>query len=184
MSEKRSIARPYAKAAFYASKSAHQLPLWSLALNQLSLIIQDSKMKSLLKNPHYTRSQFVELLNSLLCVALNNKSEKNNTSIENFIKVLSEKKRLNLLPDISELFEEHYAKESGYLSLIVTSAFIMDELQKNNTTEKLSKKFNSTCDIHFHVDKNLIGGLLVRSGHWVLDGTIKGTLSRLKSVLG
>ena len=81
------------------------------------------------------------------------------------------------------MFEADYAKESGYLSLIVTSAFAMDENQKNNTKEKLAKQLNSKCEIDFRVDKDLIGGLLVRSGNWVLDGTVKGTLGRLRSVL-
>ncbi len=177
------IARPYAKAAFSAAKSANQLPVWSQALKQLSVIVCDQQMQSILKNPHYTKNQLCDLLSSLLHKTSGNGSSNGFESIENFIKILAEKKRLTLFPDISQLFEEDLAKESGYLSLIVTSAFDMDDSQKRHTQEKLSKQLHSELKINFQVDKNLVGGLLVRSGNWVMDGSVKGKLERLRSSL-
>lgn len=169
----KSIARPYANAAFSAATKANQLPLWSLALKKLSLAVCDSKMQSALKNPTYMPKQLSELLNAFTDLL----------PIQNFIQLLAEKKRLTLLPSISELFEADCAKAAGYLSLTVTSAWTMDDAQRNNTRDKLSKQLNSKCEIEFKVNEKLIGGILVRSGSWVMDGTIKGALSRLKSVL-
>ena len=167
-------ARPYAKAAFESAKSTNQLSMWSLALKKLTLVVQDAEVSALLKNPHYTKKRMEEFFIELLS------GEK---SIHNFIRLLADKKRLPLLPTISVLFESYSAQESGYLTLAVISAFAMSEAQKNNTTEKLSKRLNSKCEIDFKVDEKLIGGLLVRSDNWVMDGTIKGKLERLKSVL-
>lgn len=177
------IARPYAKAAFVAAKSANQLPLWSLRLKQLSMAVNNAQMKAALKNPACTEKLLSNVLISFLHKASGNTSANNITPLENFIHLLAEKKRLVLLPAISEIFEENLAKESGYLSLVVTSAFPMDENQKNQTKEKLSKQLKSDLEIDYKVDASLIGGLLVRSGNWVMDGTIKGALNRLRSAL-
>ena len=49
--------------------------------------------------------------------------------------------------------------------------------------KKLSEQFKSTCDITFHIDENLLGGLSVRSASWILDGTVKSNLERLKNSL-
>jgi len=166
-----SAARPYAKAAFETAKAANQLPEWSRALKQLALAVCDVKMQLVLKNPNYTPKQLSEILSAFTDLL----------PIQNFIKLLAEKKRLTLLPSISELFEADCAKAAGYISLTVTSAWMMDDAQRNNTTAKLSKQLNSKCEIEFKVDEKLIGGILVRSGSWVLDGTIKGTLERLRS---
>ena len=183
MTDTLSLARPYANAVFDVAKSAHQLPSWSLVLQKLSSIIVDGEMQQLLKNPNVTKKQLSELLMGVLN-ALNGKDAiDNHNEIENFIKVLAEKKRLNLLPFIAELFEESCAKESGYISLTVTSAFLMDDLQRENAIKKLSQQLNSELKINFFVDEDLIGGLLIRSGNWVLDDTIKGKLARLKSAL-
>lgn len=177
------IARPYAKAAFAAAKSANQLPLWSLTLKQLSLAVNNAHMKAALQNPACTEKLLSDVLISFLHKASGNGADNGVAPFENFIHLLAEKKRLALLPAISEIFEENLAKESGYLSLVVTSAFPMDEMQKNQTKEKLSKQLKSDLEIDYAVDTRLIGGLLVRSGNWVMDGTIKGALSRLRSAL-
>ncbi len=176
-----SASRPYAKAAFEAAKTANQLSMWSNALKQLSLVVQDSQIKSILKNPTYTKKQLSDLLDSFLHAVSGNGSSNGFVPIENFIQLLAEKKRLAMLPEISSLFEDACAKESGCLALTVTSSFEMDALQKNNVTEKLSKQFNSKCEIEFKIDKSLLGGLLIRSNDWVLDGTVKGALERLRA---
>lgn len=178
-----SIARPYATAAFEAAKSADQLSMWSLALKKLSIVAKDQQMHVLLKNPCYSKNQLSAWLIEILHAVSGNGAADAYKSIENFIHLLAEKKRLLLLPDIAQLFEADVAKESGYISLIVTSAFAMDEAQKKETQNKLEKQFNSKCDIEFRVDEKLVGGLLVRSGNWVMDGTISGQLARLKSAL-
>lgn len=173
-------ARPYAVAAFEAAKAADQLSVWSSALKQLSLVVSDSQMQSLLKNPLCSKQQLSEILVSLVLADV---SEGQKQSIDNFIRLLAENKRLALLPEISILFEAALEKESGYLSLSVTSAFEMDEAQRKQTEEKLSSQFNSKLNLVFNVDKEIIGGLLVRSGNWVLDDTVKSKLKRLKSAL-
>lgn len=176
MSEKTSIARPYAKAAFEFAKIANQLSMWSLVLKKLSFAARDRAVQAMLKNPNYTTSQLISLFKAVVGETINNK-------IDNFLKILSENKRFNVLPDISKLFETDCEKESGYLSLIATSAFALDESKKKDVKKKLSEQFNSTCDITFHIDENLLGGLSVRSANWILDGTIKGNLERLKNSL-
>jgi F-type H+-transporting ATPase subunit delta len=174
-------ARPYAVAAFEAADAANQLTLWSQALKQLAAAVSDAQLKSLIKNPLCTKTQLSDILIGFLNTVSG--SGKEQTSLTNFIRVLAEKKRLALLPDISTLFEEALSKKSGYLSLVVTSAFDMDDNQKNQTQERLTKKLNSKLNIVFNVDKKIIGGLLVRSGNWVLDDTVTGKLKRLKSAL-
>ncbi|MCX7121918.1 MAG: F0F1 ATP synthase subunit delta [Gammaproteobacteria bacterium] len=167
------LSRPYAKAAFSIAKSENQLVLWSEVLKNLTIAVSDKNMAAAIKNPSITKERLCELLSVFTA----------KQSMANFVRLLADKKRLNLLPTIFELFEEDTAKESGYISLLVTSAFPMDDLQRDNVTEKLSKQLNSALKIDFNVNESLIGGLLIRSGSWVLDDTIKGKLSRLRSAL-
>ncbi|OGT46036.1 MAG: ATP synthase F1 subunit delta [Gammaproteobacteria bacterium RIFCSPHIGHO2_12_FULL_38_11] len=167
------LSRPYAKAAFSIAKSENKLLLWMDALKKLSLAVNDKKMASVLKNPNISKKQLCELLSVFAP----------QQSIVNFIQLLVDKKRLNLLPAIFEVFEADCANESGYISLLVSSAFPMDVQQREKITEILSKKLNSAVNIDFNVDEKLMGGLLIRSGNWVLDDTIKGKLARLKSAL-
>src|SRR3990167_6176832 len=162
------IARPYAKAAFETAKKANQSSTWSLMLKQLSCIVQDADMKLVLDNPQLTKTQLSDFIISCLHKITGNGSENGFSLIENFIRILAEKKRLKLLPVISKLFEQDCATESGHLFLVVTSPYEMDAMMRKNTQEKLEKQFNLICEIEYQVDPSLIGGLLVRSEKWVL----------------
>lgn len=183
MTNIKSIARPYAKAAFAAAKSAHQLPLWSVALKQLSVAAQDKKMQAALKDPRYTQKQLSELFLSVLHAVLNHDVVTSHNEMENLIRVLSENKRLDLFPEISRLFEAEMATETGSVSLTVTSAFAMNDAQKTETRNSLSKQLNATCEIDFCVNEKMIGGMIVRSGNWVMDGSITGQLAKLRNSL-
>lgn len=183
MSDTTTLARPYAKAAFSVARASSQLPAWSHALQQLAFAVTDPTMQSVLKNPQYTETQITELFLSILHVVVGNGFGGIATPVENFVRILSGKKRLNLLPSITALLEEDYAKESGYLSLIATSAFELNAAEKNTVTENLSKQFQSKLKVDFQINQKLIGGLLVRSNTWVMDGTISGNLNRLKNKL-
>ena len=176
-------ARPYAAAAFEAAKTANELSLWSNALKQLSLAVADIAFQSAAKNPLCTKKQLADILIGCFHTVCGDGSQNGQQEIENFIRLLANNKRLVLLPGIATLFEEAVAKESGYLSLVVTSAYEMDADQKKHTQTQLTEKLKSKLNIVFNVDKNIIGGLLVRSGNWVLDDTVKGKLRRLKSAL-
>lgn len=173
MAELVSIARPYAKAAFVTAKADNKLSEWSVALKKCSCAVEDSAMKAALKNPSITKKQLCELLSVFA-------TEK---QVANFLNVLAEKKRLLLLPDISHLFEEKLAKESGYLALTVTSAFPMAEQKMKLIEEKLSKQLKSKLNIDFLINEKIMGGLVVRSADWVLDDSIKGKLKRLEAAL-
>ncbi|MDP1573532.1 MAG: F0F1 ATP synthase subunit delta [Coxiellaceae bacterium] len=173
MADALSVARPYAKAAFSVAKADNQLSQWSHALKQLAIASQEKDMQALLKNPNVSKEQCCELLRVFADAQ----------SLQNFLKLLAEKKRLPLLPDVSILFETMLAKESGYLALTVTSAFEMSETQQNEVQKKLETQFHSAMKIEFKVDPSVIGGLFVRSDTWVMDATILGKLKRLKTVL-
>lgn len=173
MADALSIARPYAKAAFEAAKAQHQLSQWSAVLKNLAIASQEKQMQLVLKNPNISKEKSCELLSVFA----------DDKGVQNFLRLLAEKKRLMLLPEVSHVYETMLAKESGYLALTVTSAFEMTAEQQKQTEEKLSKQFNSAVKIEFKVDATVIGGMLVRSENWVMDATILGQLNRLKNVL-
>src|SRR3990167_416945 len=167
------IARPYTTAAFEAAKAENQLCEWSTALKNLSIAVKNKAMAAAIKDPNVSKKQLCDLL-------IDFAPQKNMT---NFIKVLSEKNRLSLLPSISHLFDIARAKESGYLSLTVTTASLLNDAEKTTLTEKLTRELQSKLKIDFTVDENIMGGTLIRSEDWVIDDTITGKLKRLETAL-
>lgn len=178
-----SIARPYAKAAFAFAEANNVLPLWSTALHVLSLSVSDVAVKALLKNPNHTKTQWCELLMDFLEKAIDKKNAQSLQSIDHFLQLLAEHKRLFLLADIYTLFEEHVAEQAGYLSATITSAFKLTQQQQDATTNKLSKQLQSPLQVTFSSDSRVMAGVMARVGHWVMDDTVSSKLKRLKTAL-
>lgn len=183
MSEAMNIARPYAKAAFSFANEAGDIALWSAALQTLSIAVADLKMQSALSNPAVSWQEAADLLCDTWRAVVKNGTETSGQSIDNFVRLLAENKRLFTLPAIAQLFQADVAKSEGYIELTVTSAFALTEQQRQQVERKMAQRLNSDVKIVYQEDANLIGGVVVRSEDWVLDDSIRGKLERLQSAL-
>jgi len=74
-------------------------------------------------------------------------------------------------------------EEGNVLYAHVTSAEALDEAQKTALVKKLQDKAGKRVEADFAIDTNLIGGVKVAVGNFVLDGSVRGTLNRLRDRL-
>ena len=63
------------------------------------------------------------------------------------------------------------------------SASELSDEQKQKMIEVLKRRFDSEVSVNFSEDKTLIGGAVIRSGTWVMDGSIRQKLLNLKDCL-
>lgn len=97
------------------------------------------------------------------------------------LKLLSEKNREALLPDLCEGFIELYNNHCGIVKIDVTTAFEMDQKQQNSLHQQLEKRTGKTVKMHVDVDSGLVGGLVVKIGDTVIDGSVKHKIRMLKN---
>ncbi|MDD1627976.1 MAG: F0F1 ATP synthase subunit delta, partial [Methylococcaceae bacterium] len=97
----------------------------------------------------------------------------------NFLKLLVQNNRLTLASAISKIFEEYKAESEGYVDVEVTTAYAFSKEEKQSFTSALEKKLSKKVHMNVTVDKSLIGGVLVRAGDRVIDGSIRGQLQQL-----
>jgi len=176
MSELTTLARPYAKAAFEFAQTADNLSAWSEMLSFCALAITDENLSEYLDNPGLTREQVADVM---LQVAEGKLDEHG----QNFVRLLSDNKRLDLLPAIARLFEENKAKYEKTVDVDITSAVEMSESQLNKVSERLSDQLGRKVNINSETDASLIGGMLIRAGDMVIDASVKGKLNELSDTL-
>jgi F-type H+-transporting ATPase subunit delta len=87
--------------------------------------------------------------------------------------------RLSLLPFITKLFEAYKAEDEGYAEVEVFTAYALTKEAKHDLTTTLEKTLGKKIHMNVTVDKSLIGGVLVRAGDRVIDGSIRGRLQQL-----
>lgn len=176
MSELTTLARPYAKAAFEFAQASNDLANWSDMLTFCAAVISDKTLAKFLDNPGLTRSEAATAMLKITDGKVDAKGE-------NFIKLLAENKRLELLPAIAELFEENKALYEKTVDVEITSAADLSEDQLKNLGIRLTEKLGRQVNINSQTDNSLIGGMLIRAGDTVIDATLRGKLDELSDAL-
>lgn len=101
----------------------------------------------------------------------------------NFVSVLAENKRLELLPEIAVLFEQYKAEQEQSVDVEVTSAFALNADQQDQLAKALSARLRREVRMQTREDASLIGGIVVRAGDLVIDGSVRGKLAQLAEAL-
>ncbi|BCG27972.1 ATP synthase subunit delta [Pseudomonas tohonis] len=176
MAELTTLARPYAKAAFEYAQAHQQLAAWSAMLGLAAAVSQDTTMQQVLKAPRLTSEEkantFVEVV-----------GDKFDASASNFVHILSENSRLVLLPEIANLFELYKAEQEKSIDVEVTSAFALNTEQQDKLAKVLSARLSREVRLHAAEDASLIGGVVIRAGDLVIDGSVRGKLAKLAEAL-
>lgn len=170
------IARPYAKAAFAYAAEHQAIAAWQAALTKLAAMIANKQMIQLIKNPRPSPEQLAEI-----CIDIGGKQF--DQAQKNFIRLLASKRRLLALPNIEEEFEKLVREHNDTVAINVFSAIELTRAEQTKLQQALKSKLKQNVNIHYQVNKQLLGGLMIQIGDSVIDNSIAGQLSRLKASL-
>ena len=178
MSQALTLARPYARAAFFIgreslARDANALTAWSDALAFAARVAADPQVAGLLGNPKLTQADTATLL----------APEGANELFGNFLGLLFENRRLSLLPEIAGLYDELRFEAERVVKAKVTSAVALPASELETIKAALKKRFGRDVEVETAVDAGLIGGAVIDAGDVVIDGSLKGKLDRLQTAL-
>ena len=176
MAEPSTVARPYAEAAFRLADETRALGKWLEMLADLALVGDDARVRAAAADPNLSDAQAAGLFISILSGRLSGDAE-------NFVRVLAENGRLELLPEIRAQFETLKDEREGVLEAEVHSAFELSEAQVADLVQRLEKKTGRKVRTKVKVDKELIAGVRVVLGDQVIDGSARAQLGALEAAL-
>jgi F-type H+-transporting ATPase subunit delta len=176
MAEPSTVARPYAEAAFRLASGANALAKWSGMIGALAQVAEDKRVLAAIADPARSDAQAAGVFISILAGKLDGQAE-------NFVRVLAENKRLELLPEIHLQFEVLKNEKEGVVEAEVYSAFDLSDGQIADLAQRLEKRTGRKVRTQVKVDKELIGGVKVVIGDKVIDGSARGQLSALENAL-
>ena len=176
MAEAISVARPYALAAFDEARKLNDLKGWSDMLQSAAQAVANPEVRAIIAVPSVPRSQLEGLMLAL-------SGDKISASGRNFIKLLVESQRLVLLPEIAVMFEAMRAEAENSVDIVVTSAFELNETQKQKITAAMKKRLSREIRLSCEINRELLGGIIIRAGDKVIDGSASTHLSKLATAL-
>jgi len=175
MAELITLARPYAKAAFEQACEKGNLEQWSASLALLVALVSEPKVEALLLSPAFTAHQKSDELIEL-CGDLSE-------SVQNFVRILAENKRLPVLPLVRDVFESLKAEYEKTLDVQIVSAFKLTTTTEQLLAKSLSTRLSCEVNVITSVDKSLIGGAIIHAGDTVIDGSVRGRLEKLSEAM-
>jgi len=176
MAEPSTIARPYAEAAFRLADAQGKLAEWSAMLANLSAVAADARIRAAIGDPNVPAAKVAGLFISVLAGKLT-------AEAENFVRVLAENGRLDVLAEIRTQYEALKNEREGTVEAEVYTAFDMDQAQLADLVSRLEKKTGRKVKARVSLDKSLIGGVKIVIGDQVIDGSARAQLGALESAL-
>ena len=167
----------YAQALFDAASNANVVESVESDLAAVDYHLQaNGDFRAFLLSPNRGRDEKLALLDKVF-------GDKVTALSLNILKLMIEKRREEAIPDIKAEYSELRRLASGTVQVYVTSAVELSDSEKKDLLANLSTKLNRKIEADFSVDFHLVGGLKVSYEDFVIEGSVRGTFSRLRETL-
>jgi len=168
------IARNYAETLLELAQRAGDLRGWGEMFDSVSNAFEtDRRLRVFLESPRVSSKQKNEIIQKAYGGALPR-------TFVRFLQALVDHRRQMLIPAIAHQYHDLMDEVEGRVHASVTVAREADERDRELVTSQLSRVLGKTVVPHFHVDPAVLGGVVVRVGDTVLDGSVRRRLAILR----
>jgi F-type H+-transporting ATPase subunit delta len=173
-----SLAGRYAIALFELANERKQLDAVGESLAALKQALADSEdFRELTTSPLIGRDQ------AMRAVAASAGAMKLDPITTNFLGVLAKNRRLAQLGNVIRAFNTLAARHRGEINAEVTSAHTLDEGQVEALRQNLRTRYGADIAVDLKVDPAILGGLVVKIGSRMIDGSIRTKLNSLAQAM-
>jgi len=137
---------------------------------------RDPQLEEFLSSPAVTRDRKGEVLRKAF------HGRVSATTLQ-FLLVLNDHQRLDVLRAAAAAYRELYEERSGRMKVLVRSAVPLDEDQQERLRQQLREAYRREPVLQTRVDPDLLGGLVVRVGDWVYDSSVRTRLEMIRDQL-
>lgn len=176
MATLRSTARRYAEAALSLAERDGSLAEWVGALETASVRLSDAQVVRLLADPAIAFDERRRIAETILGDTVTG-------APRNLVLLLVRRGRIELLPRIASELRRLWERRQGIVHAVVTSAAPLSGTQSEAVRDRLAAMTGDRVETELRVDPSLLGGVQVRMGDRLIDGSVRGRLERLRSRL-
>ncbi|MFZ5853192.1 MAG: F0F1 ATP synthase subunit delta [Chloroflexota bacterium] len=169
-------ARRYAEAAFELGLRDGTLDAWRTELELAAAVLADERLTRVLANPAIP----LDARSAVVREALGTRVSR---PVLNLVLVLLRRGWIELLPQVAAEFRRLDDDRLGITPATATSAAPLEPDEVRALTARLEQLTGGRVDLDLRVDPSILGGLVVRVGDRLIDGSVRGRLERLRSRL-
>jgi F-type H+-transporting ATPase subunit delta len=147
---------------------------WMAALDVAEERLVGLEVMRLLSNPSIPASSRIDVLARIVGDDVTGPQH-------NLLALMIRRGRFEQLPAVIREFRRLYRLQNGIAEAMVTSAAALDAAELDALQTRLEALTGKTIELSQAVDPGLLGGLQVRVGDQLIDGSVRGRLERLRS---
>lgn len=171
------VAKRYAEALFEVAVELDSLEQIREEIQAVAKVIEgNSELKTIFTHPRLSKSEKKGIVDELF-------KGKLSESVLNLCYITIDKGREKYLGEISEAYVTLSNSAQGIVEAVAITAVPMSSDELSTLKEKLSKEFNKKVQLSNKVDESIVGGVLVKIGDKVIDGSLRGRLEGIKREL-
>jgi F-type H+-transporting ATPase subunit delta len=165
-------AKRYAEAAYLLAKQDGKEDAWASGLAAVAALFGDDRAHAVFENARVPANQKLALVDRSLAGV--------DPHVLNLARLLVRRRRTSLGPQIAQAFQELIDEAKGISHATVTSAVPLTDADRAAVQRRLIDITGGPVVIETHVDENMLGGLVVRIGDRLIDGSTKSRLLALR----
>ena len=175
----RTVSRRYAKSlmAVAVERGASPEDVLGDLEKASTFLAEQPRILELFKNPKLPKSDRLGALERFLAVS------RLQPLIQNFLRLLLRKQRIDILGGIVEEFRALADAQAGIIRAEVTSAAPLTDAVVELIRSRLAARFGKKIILSLAVEPELIGGLVVKAGSLTFDGSLRSQLNAIQSQL-
>lgn len=171
------LAKKYAAAMFELAQEENKLKKYGEQLEEIrQLFASQPMLKAYMGNPQIQSAEKKELLNKVF-------GDDVEKSVRNFMLLLVDKHRITLIEEIVGKYQALSNEAQNIMIAHVTTAVALTEQQEKALTAKLEAITDKHIKLKTHIDTSIIGGIVVKMGDKLIDGSVTSKIKSLEKQL-
>lgn len=171
------VSKTYSEALFEVALEEGMIDKF---LDEINFVADSMKefpeFQELIKSPTINKIEKKQIVEDVF-------KEKISQEMLNFLRIIIDKSRGSYLDAIRKEYRVKVNDHKGIVDAVATTAIPLSEEDKAKLVAKLSSMTGKTINLTNAIDKEIIGGVMVKIGDKVIDGTLKGKLDNIKDEL-
>jgi F-type H+-transporting ATPase subunit delta len=167
------IAQVYARSLFEVARERGILDEVRDELGQFAdAVDQNRELRVFFFSPYFSAEEKKD--------ALRRGIEGADETFMNFLEVLIERHRMPAIFRIRDRYDSFWDRENQLLPVEVTSAITLDQATVNSIGERIGAQTGNKVELSSRVDPEILGGIVLRVGNFILDASIRNRLNQLR----
>jgi F-type H+-transporting ATPase subunit delta len=161
---------------FSAAKEQKRLAQVHEALADFAAAVEATpELRMVLENPQLESAEKARILADL--------AGDDDPLFKNFLMLLAEKGRAGEIQEIAKEFERLVARDERRLTVELTTARELTDKEAQDIVAQIEKAAGRTVEATRSVDPDIVGGIVLKAGSYLVDASIRGRLERLRHEL-